>query len=158
MSPHLPYFKFLSRQSSTSANKKCLFSRSLMTWLMMNTWWSLGWLRFYSWTLRQSTNKLFARCLFRATDYFLLLIKFRNISTLGCYSCSEHSLVPPRHCAPSNEMTILTKTKGLFWQKQNDHSDKNKMTIPTKKIFFLKKTQQVLLFSPDSLGSSRAGP
>ena len=109
-----------------------------MTWLMMNTWWSLGWLRFYSWTLRKSTNKLFARCLFRASDYFLLLIKFRNISTLECYSCCEHSLVPPRHCAPSNKMTILTKTKILltktkwrFWRKQNDHCDK-KMTILTK--------------------------
>ena len=118
MSPHLPYFKFLSRQSSTSTNKKCLFWQSLMTWLMMNTWWSVGWMCFYSWILRKSTNKLFARCLFRATDYFLLLIKFRNISTLECYSCSEHSLVPPRHCAPSNEMTILTRTKWSFRQKK----------------------------------------
>ena len=109
-----------------------------MTWLMMNTWWSLGWLRFYSWTLRKSTNKLFARCLFRASDYFLLLIKFRNISTLECYLCCEHSLVPPRHCAPSNKMTILTKTKILL-TKQNDDSDENKMTIATKKMTILTK-------------------
>ena len=88
----------------------------------------------------ETINKqVFCQLLHRATDYFLLLIKFRNISTLECYSCSEHSLVPPRHCAPSNEMTILTKTKRLFWQKQNDHSDKNKMTIPTKKMIFLTK-------------------
>ena len=96
----------------------------------------------------ETINKqVFCQLLHRATDYFLLLIKFRNISTLECYSCSEHSLVPPRHCAPSNEMTILTKTKRLFWQKQNDHSDKkNKMTILTKtkwpfrqKMIFLTK-------------------
>ena len=62
--------------------------------------------------------QVFCQLLHRATDYFLLLIKFRNISTLECYSCSEHSLVPPRHCAPSNEMTILTKTKWPFRQKK----------------------------------------
>ena len=100
-------------------------------WWLMITWWSLVWLFFSSWTLRKSTNKLFTKCLFRAIDYFLLLIKFKIISTLECYSCCEHSLAPPRHCAPSNKMTILTKTKIPFWQKQNDHSDK-KMIILTK--------------------------
>ena len=77
---------------------------------------------------------------------FLLLIKFGNFSTLECYSCCEHSLVPLRHCAPSSKMTILTKTKILL-TKQNDDSDENKMTIATKKWQFWQNTASLTLIT-----------
>ena len=67
---------------------------------------------------------------------------FGPSSPLRTFKRNDHS--------DKNKNTILTKTKCPLWKKQNDHSD--------KKNDFSDKTQQVLLFSPDSLGSSRAGP